>query len=159
MWSKTTEKALLLNLVLFLTSDLGVQTNTKPDIVPMLSGQLCAAKWFLFMSLNTWVLIPKMCNWSDIVWAPLSTWMSLTDCRELKYRCYAKWYSKVLPLIFPLYLMKQFSLIVALEMQISNTNFGTRLEPGAFVAEIPVIFLPFCLYVFGSRWPQGWVLL
>lgn len=78
--------------------------------------------------------------------------MSLTDCCELKYRCYAKWYSKVLPLIFPLYLMKQFSLIVALEMQISNTNFGTRLEPGAFVAEIPVIFLPFCLqYVFGSR--------
>lgn len=77
--------------------------------------------------------------------------MSLIDCREFKYRCYTKWYSKVLHLIFPLYMMKQFSLIVCLQMKISDTNFGARLEPGAFVGKIPVIFLNFCLqYIFGS---------
>lgn len=73
--------------------------------------------------------------------------MSLIDCHEFKYCCYTKWYSKVLHLIFLLYLMKQFSLIVCLQMKISKTQcmyFGTRLEPGALVSKIPAIFLNFC---------------
>ena len=89
--------------------------------------------------------------------------MSLRDCHEFKYGCYAKWYSDILHLIFPLYLMKQFSLIVCLQVKISKTqctDLGTRLEPGVFVGKIPVIFLNFCLqYFFGPGWLQSWMLL
>ena len=59
MLSKTTEKPLLFDLVLFLTFDLGVQTNTKPNLSHLFCRQFCAAKRFLFMSLHTWVFVPK----------------------------------------------------------------------------------------------------
>ena len=36
-----------------------IQTNTQTNISHTFWGQVYAAKWFLFMSLNTWVFIPK----------------------------------------------------------------------------------------------------
>ena len=59
MLSKPTEKPLLFDSVLFLTFDLGVQANTKPNLSHTFCRQLCAAKWFLFMSFNSWVFVPK----------------------------------------------------------------------------------------------------
>jgi len=73
--------------------------------------------------------------------------MSFIDWRE------CKWDYHVLHLIFPLYLMKQFSFTVCLQMKAYKaecTNSGSRLEPGAFVGKSPVLFPNFCLLsVFG----------
>jgi len=76
--------------------------------------------------------------------------MSFIDCCERKCS-YKMWDCHVVHLYFPLYMMKEFSFTVCLQMKAYKaecTNSGSRLEAGAFVGKIPVISPNFCLQSF-----------
>lgn len=119
MLSKCTEKLLLFCLVLFLTNGLLVYTNPKINVSHRIGGQFCAAK-IPSRVLKHLALVPKAVWLQWCCLPPLSTQKFRTDCCEFKCCWCPKWYSKVPHVIFPPYLMKPFSFIVCLQMQVSK---------------------------------------